>query len=141
MSTKNTRRRGRPAIDSERIDIRFERGELDALDAVATLNNIGRPDAVRFIVSEWLIEQDLLRFSLSRLNRRPVEKLPPPLTEEEDQKINRYYASGAPGVGSHFFSSILNHLHKHYKQNPDITVEEVKEFVLDVFDDYGQPLD
>lgn len=55
MSSKNIRP-GRPSVDSERIDARFPRELLTGIDAFASESDgIGRPEAVRRIVRDWLI--------------------------------------------------------------------------------------
>lgn len=67
MSSKIIRSRGRPAVDSERVDVRFQRRHLEAIDAFAVdaqVNPdapIGRPEAIRRIVRDWLIGRGYLR--------------------------------------------------------------------------------
>lgn len=52
---------GRPRVDSELVRSRVERAELDGIDAFArdaVINPdapIGRPEAIRRIVRDWLI--------------------------------------------------------------------------------------
>jgi metal-responsive CopG/Arc/MetJ family transcriptional regulator len=54
MSTKKEepKGRGRPPVDSERIDVRLPRDLLDKVDAVARAENVGRPEAVRRIIAK-----------------------------------------------------------------------------------------
>ncbi|MCR5941127.1 CopG family transcriptional regulator [Ochrobactrum sp. XJ1] len=58
--------RGRPSVDSERIVVRAQRAELDALDTFASdieANSdapLGRPEAIRRIISEWLRDKGYL---------------------------------------------------------------------------------
>jgi hypothetical protein len=52
--------RGRPPVDSERVTIRIERTELEGLDYFATdpsrvTKPIGRPEAIRRILRDWLM--------------------------------------------------------------------------------------
>jgi hypothetical protein len=44
--------RGRPRVDSDRVEVRFERGQLDALDAWRALQSDapGRPEAIRRLI-------------------------------------------------------------------------------------------
>lgn len=57
MSSKKTRGRGRPVVDSERVDTRFPREALDGIDAFAAAepDKPARTEAVRRIVRGWLI--------------------------------------------------------------------------------------
>jgi hypothetical protein len=104
-------------------------------------DDVGRPEAVRRILREWLIANAYLSESDLPVGVAVGLSEERGLSNHEDQAINAYYASGAPGVGAQFLQAIINHLRSELRQNPDITVEEVKEFVLDVFDDYGQDLE
>lgn len=61
-------------------------------------------------------------------------------TEDEDAAINAIYKSGEPGIGAKFMKAIIGHLRTHVRQNPDITVDQCKEFVLDLFNNYDQDL-
>lgn len=57
MSTQNVviKKMGRPQVDSERIDARFERPDLDAIDAYVAREGLkGRPEAVRRLVRRGL---------------------------------------------------------------------------------------
>lgn len=50
---------GRPRVDSEAINVRLQRPFLDALDKVqADFDLKSRPDAVRFVLKEWMQSQD-----------------------------------------------------------------------------------
>ncbi len=56
MSSAPTRKRGRPRVDSEAVNVRMERSLLDALDAsIAQLPEPrpSRPEVVRDIVAAW----------------------------------------------------------------------------------------
>lgn len=65
MSTKS--KMGRPKVDSELVRSRIERPELDGIDAFAAdiaVNAdapIGRPEAIRRIVRDWLIGHGYLQ--------------------------------------------------------------------------------
>lgn len=65
MSTKS--KMGRPKVDSELVRSRIERAELDALDSFAADNDanddapLGRPEAIRRIVRDWLIGHGYLK--------------------------------------------------------------------------------
>lgn len=65
MSTKN--KMGRPKVDSDLVRARIERAELDALDAFSSdldVNHdapIGRPEAMRRILKDWLISHGYLK--------------------------------------------------------------------------------
>jgi hypothetical protein len=58
MSSTNTRGRGRPSVDSERIDIRFLRDRIGMIDRYIAEKRPGstRQEAVRIIVDMWLCE-------------------------------------------------------------------------------------
>lgn len=62
MSSKNVAR-GRPSVDSERIDTRFLRSDIDAIDAFSAEHpdKPKRPEAIRRIVRDWLIGHGYLR--------------------------------------------------------------------------------
>lgn len=49
--------RGRPAVDSEQVNLRVQRPVLDAIDAFAAEQNDTpkRPEAIRRIIRDWLI--------------------------------------------------------------------------------------
>lgn len=54
MTTKKVRGRGRPPVDSERVDVRLDRPLLTALDTFATEEGCkSRPDAVRLVLKEY----------------------------------------------------------------------------------------
>lgn len=57
MSSKNTGR-GRPKVDSERVDARFTRDVLDGIDsyAAAQPDQPARPEAIRRLVRDRLTE-------------------------------------------------------------------------------------
>lgn len=71
MSTNNVpkKSRGRPAVDSERVVTRIGRIDLDAIDKFAadsSLNSdapLGRPEAIRRIVRDWLISHGFMNIS------------------------------------------------------------------------------
>lgn len=48
--------RGRPAVDSDQVNIRLVRGDLDAIDAFAAeqADSLTRPEAIRRIIRDWL---------------------------------------------------------------------------------------
>ena len=56
LMSSETRKGGRPPVDSERIDTRFRREVLDALDAwrEAQPDKPSRPEAVRRLVDQAL---------------------------------------------------------------------------------------
>jgi metal-responsive CopG/Arc/MetJ family transcriptional regulator len=62
MSSKIIERRGRPKVDSERVDVRMERDLLDGLDKFVKLEESveTRADGVRYILRHWLRQYDLL---------------------------------------------------------------------------------
>ncbi len=94
---------------------------------------------MRSILEDWLQHRgyiDTLDHEISGLSEEPRT-----LSNAEDAAINAMYASGKPGVGAQFLRAIINHMRSELRRNPDITVDEVKEFVLDLFDDYGQDLE
>lgn len=55
-------RGGRPAIDSEQLNIRLHRSEIDGLDryAASLPNAVGRTKAARQIIRDWLMERGFL---------------------------------------------------------------------------------
>lgn len=60
------RGRGRPPVDSERVDVRFPRDVLDGVDAFAADAKMNpdappRPEVVRRIVRDWLETHDYLK--------------------------------------------------------------------------------
>lgn len=62
MTSRNIRGRGRPPVDSERVDTRLPRETLDGLDSwredqdpVPT-----RPEAIRYALRDWLIGMGIL---------------------------------------------------------------------------------
>ncbi|GGA63893.1 hypothetical protein GCM10011499_37870 [Pelagibacterium lentulum] len=61
MPTK-TSKGGRPAVDSERVDVRLPRELLDGIDAFSDSenDNPGRPETVRRIIRDWLIGHGFL---------------------------------------------------------------------------------
>ncbi|MBO6635992.1 hypothetical protein [Parvibaculum sp.] len=63
MTTKNKRGRGRPTVDSERVDTRLSRDILDGLDAYSATqeDEPGRAEAVRRIVRDWLSRRGYLK--------------------------------------------------------------------------------
>lgn len=145
MSTKITRKRagpGRPPVDSERVDVRLPRAILQSVDEHVEQGDFegpgirSRQEALREILRDTLpsIDQPVRDYGSARKQAKP-------LTAEEDARINAYYASGQPGVGAQFARAVINHLRSHIRSEPDITVDDFKEFVLDVFDDYGQSLE
>ncbi|TPI54737.1 CopG family transcriptional regulator [Mesorhizobium sp. B3-1-7] len=48
--------RGRPAVDSDQVNIRLVRSDLDAIDAFAAeqADSPTRPEAIRRIMRNWL---------------------------------------------------------------------------------------
>lgn len=64
MSTKS--KMGRPTVDSELLRSRVERPTIEALDAYASDNSanedgpIGRPEAIRRILRDWLSDKGYL---------------------------------------------------------------------------------
>ncbi|RVK37623.1 ribbon-helix-helix domain-containing protein [Sinorhizobium meliloti] len=62
------------------------------------------------------------------------------LIEDEDALINELYKTGEPGIGAAFLRAIINHLRTFARKNPEVTVDECKEFVLDLFNNYDQDL-
>lgn len=122
-------------MDSEPVTLRLPREILEAADEFRKTEDDqpNRPEAIRRVLRDTLPEKDQ--------PVKPASKKYKILTAEEDAAINAYYASGQPGVGAQFLKAMIRHLRAELRSNPDITVEEVKDFVLDVFDDYGQPLD
>lgn len=55
------KRMGRPPVDSEQINVRFQRDILNALDAAqADFDKASRPETIRFIIKEWLQSQGRL---------------------------------------------------------------------------------
>lgn len=63
------------------------------------------------------------------------------LVDDEDALINELYKTDEPGIGAKFMKAIIGHLRTHVRQNPDITVDQCKEFVLDLFNNYDQDLE
>lgn len=125
---------GRPPVDSDLVRARVDRRTLDALDEFAEAapgGPIGRPEAIRRILGEVLLEGA----------QQSGFSEPEPIQVGQDDEINAYFASSAPGVGAHFMRAIIGHLRTHLRQNPDISVAEVKEFVLDLFYEYDQSLE
>lgn len=63
MSTKKHQGRGRPAVDSERVDVRFPRDVLTAIDKFAKdeSDKPSRQEALRRIVRDWLIGRRYLK--------------------------------------------------------------------------------
>lgn len=51
------KKRGRPPVDSEQLNFRVPRADLDAIDAFAAseMDQPSRPEAVRRILRDWLI--------------------------------------------------------------------------------------
>ena len=62
MSSKIPARRGRPPVDSERVDARIPREVLDALDRFRTEQkaDMSRPEAVRTLVKDGLTDAGYL---------------------------------------------------------------------------------
>lgn len=62
MTSKNVRGRGRPPVDSERIDTRLPRETLDALDSWRADQEPEptRPEAIRYALRDWLIGMGLI---------------------------------------------------------------------------------
>lgn len=55
--------RGRPPVDSEQINLRIQRSDLEGLDAFALSEDDkpGRPEAIRRILRDWLIGNGYLK--------------------------------------------------------------------------------
>lgn len=56
--------RGRPPVDSEQINLRIQRPDLEAIDAFAAdadEGKLGRPEAIRRILRDWLIGHGYLK--------------------------------------------------------------------------------
>lgn len=141
MSTKIKRKRagpGRPPVDTERVDVRLPRSILLAVDEHVEVEEVNgrRQEAVRSVLRDTLPAADQ---PVKQLATRKKPTMP--LTAEEDAAINAYYASDQPGRGAQFARAIINHLRSHVRSQPDISVHDFKEFVLDVFDNYGQSLE
>ncbi|MGQ3214796.1 ribbon-helix-helix domain-containing protein [Shinella sp.] len=62
------------------------------------------------------------------------------LIDDPDALINELYKTSEPGIGAAFMRAINNHLRSFANSNPEASVDEFKEFVLDLFNDYGQDL-
>lgn len=45
---------GRPTVDSEAVNVRFQRPVLDQIDAFAAEHEVNRPEAVRRLVEKGL---------------------------------------------------------------------------------------
>lgn len=54
------KKRGRPNVDSEQINFRVQRADLNALDQMAKKCEISRTEAIRTILRLWLIENHYL---------------------------------------------------------------------------------
>ena len=63
MTSKNKSKRGRPKVDSERVDTRFERPVLTALDAFVAdeTDKPSRPEAIRRLLRKQLIAHGYLK--------------------------------------------------------------------------------
>ena len=63
MSSENKRGRGRPPVDSERVDTRLPRKMLNAIDRFARKEGDKpiRAEAVRRILHDWLIAHGYLK--------------------------------------------------------------------------------
>lgn len=112
------KKRGRPATGKQpHVSVRMEPELTSAIDDfVATQSdNPSRSEAIRRILRENLIE-------------------------DEDALINELYKTGEPGIGAAFLRAIINHLRTFARKNPEVTVDECKEFVLDLFNNYDQDL-
>ena len=55
--------RGRPAVDSEQVNLRLQRQELDAIEAysAAQEDKPGRTEAIRRILRDWLSGKGLVK--------------------------------------------------------------------------------
>ena len=62
MPVNNRRGRGRPSVDSDRVETRLLRPDLDALDAysAAEPDTPSRPEAIRRILRDWLRQRGYL---------------------------------------------------------------------------------
>lgn len=67
MTTK-TSKGGRPTVDSERVDVRMGRDLLTGLDTAASkqADTPARPEMVRRIVRDWLVERGHLPAATDR---------------------------------------------------------------------------
>lgn len=130
MITQKRKRGPAPTGKGQLLGVRLHDDILSPLDDFIDLlgGDVSRPEAVRQILRDALHVRDAAAPAAT-------------LTADEDAAINAYYASGAPGVGAQFLRAIINHLRSELRSNPEITVEEVKEFVLGLFDNYGQDLE
>lgn len=63
------------------------------------------------------------------------------LLENNDALINELYKTGDPGIGADFMRAIIGHLRSFARSNPSASVDDFKEFVLDLFNNYGQDLE
>lgn len=61
-SANKNRKRGRPPVDTEAVNVRMARADIEAVDAFAAAQEDAptRPEAVRRIVRAWLVEKGLL---------------------------------------------------------------------------------
>lgn len=55
--------RGRPPVDSEQVNLRIQRSDLEAIDAFATEaeDKPNRTEAIRRILKDWLIGNGYLK--------------------------------------------------------------------------------
>lgn len=141
--TVKPKKRGRPATGKDPL-VGF-RAPAEIREAIERFRETESDDpsqseAIRRIVRFWLISNAFTTpAELNEIEDVPIRR--PNLTREEDEAINAYYASGEPGIGAHFMRAMINHMRGEMRRKPDMTVEYVKEFVLDMFDDYGQSLE
>lgn len=63
------------------------------------------------------------------------------LVENDDALVNELYKTGDPGIGTDFMRAIIGHLKSFARSNPNASVDDFKEFVLDLFNNYGQDLE
>lgn len=62
MSSKNSKGRGRPPVDTERVDTRLPRDLINGLDAYAVAQDDApeRPESIRRILRDWLSRHGFL---------------------------------------------------------------------------------
>lgn len=52
--TSAKKSRGRPPVDTEAVNVRLPRELLTYIEAEASERDMTRPEAIRFIVNDWL---------------------------------------------------------------------------------------